>query len=167
MRHKKRLRRLSRNRAERNALLQSLAASLFLYKKVETTVAKVEELKRFSEKLITLAKKNTTHSRRLAFAKLQNKDIVRILFEEIAPIFKDRNGGYTRFMRTRARHGDGAQLAICELVAKPSANVKKMPVKEKPSEPIPPSPLEKKKPPEEVPPKKRGFFQKLFRRREK
>jgi len=102
--------------SHRKATLQSLAISLFTHSAVKTTVAKSKELRSYAEPLITLARTDTVANRRLAFAKLRNNTIVKKLFTEIAPVYKERPGGYTRILKLDNRVGDGAQLARIELV---------------------------------------------------
>ena len=116
MRHRKAGRALGRNMSHRKATLQNLAISLFTHNAVKTTVAKSKELRSYAEPLITLARTDTVANRRLAFAKLRNKAAVAKLFTEIAPVYKERPGGYTRILKMDNRVGDGAQLARIELV---------------------------------------------------
>ena len=116
MRHRKEGRRLGRNTAHRKATMQSLAVALFTHNAIETGLAKAKELRKFAEPLITLAKTDTTHNRRTAFAKLRDKQVVTKLFGELGPAFADRPGGYTRILRTRNRVGDNAEMARIELV---------------------------------------------------
>lgn len=116
MRHRKAGRRLGRNMSHRKATLRSLTVSLFRHDAIETGVEKAKELRRVAEPLITLAKTDSVHNRRLAFARLRDEDVVRKLFTTIGPAFADRPGGYTRIMRTKNRIGDNAELARIELV---------------------------------------------------
>jgi large subunit ribosomal protein L17 len=116
MRHRKSGRRLGRTMSHRKATMQSLAVALFRHNAIETGVAKAKELRRFAEPLITLAKQDTVHNRRRAFAALRDKAVVTKLFNEIGPAFVERPGGYTRIMRTRNRVGDNAEMARIELV---------------------------------------------------
>lgn len=126
MRHRKHHSRLNRDTGHRTALLRNLARALVLtqdengnnIERIETTVTKAKGLQPFIENLITLGKKGTTHHRRQAFAKLQDKHTVHRLFEELAPRYAERNGGYTRIIRTRRRQGDGAEMALIELVGR-------------------------------------------------
>lgn len=122
MRHKKHHSKLSRPTGHRKALIRNLTRALVLSPngRIETTVIKAKALRPFVESLITLAKKGTLHHRRLAFSRVGNKHVVHRLFEELAPLFQDREGGYTRVIRTRNRAGDGAEMAIIELVAWPA-----------------------------------------------
>ncbi len=117
MRHLKAGRKLNRNAAHRAALLRNLTVSLVDKERIITTVAKAKELRPFVEKLITLAKQGTVHARRLAVARLHNKDAVAKLFKEIGPRFADRPGGYTRIIRRHERRlGDGGETAFIELL---------------------------------------------------
>jgi len=127
MRHQKAFRKLGRTPSHRKALFRNLATSLVLHDRIETTLPKAKELKRVADKLVTLGKKNSLHARRQALGylfevkkhdpKSKTKDTaVHKLFTEIAPRFADRNGGYTRVLRTRVREGDKAQMAIIEFV---------------------------------------------------
>jgi len=116
MRHKKKGRKLGRKVGNRKALLMNLACQLITHKKIKTTDPKAKELRSFIEPLITLAKKNDLHSRRLVFKKIPKKDIVRILFEEIAPVFSERPGGYTRITKLGLRDNDRAPVSVIEFV---------------------------------------------------
>ncbi|MFL3013953.1 MAG: 50S ribosomal protein L17 [Candidatus Neomarinimicrobiota bacterium] len=116
MRHKKKGRKLGRKVGNRKALLMNLACQLIIHKKIKTTDPKAKELRTFIEPLITLAKKNDLHSRRLAIKKIPKKNIVRILFEEIAPVFINRPGGYTRITKLGLRDNDRAPVSIIEFV---------------------------------------------------
>lgn len=101
---------------QRIALLRGLVTSLLENGKIETTVTRAKETRSLAEKMITLGKTNTLHSRRQALAFITKEDVVTKLFEEIAPKYADRNGGYTRIMQTGPRRGDAAPMAIIELV---------------------------------------------------
>ena len=116
MRHKKKGRKLGRKVGNRKALLRNLACQLILHKKIKTTDAKAKELRSFIEPLITLAKKDSLHSRRLVIRKIPKKNIVRILFKEIAPLFSTRPGGYTRITKLGLRDNDRAPVSIIEFV---------------------------------------------------
>ena len=116
MRHKKKGRKLGRKIGNRKALLMNLACQLIIHKKIKTTDPKAKELRSFIEPLITLAKKNNLHSRRLVIKKLPKKNIVRMLFEEIAPVFSDRPGGYTRITKLGHRDNDRAPVSVIEFV---------------------------------------------------
>jgi large subunit ribosomal protein L17 len=116
MRHHKAGRQLGRTASHRKAMLANMSAALFEQKHIKTTEAKAKEAGRVTEKLITLAKKGTVHARRIALKSLRHRDVVNLLFDEIAPKFIDRPGGYTRVIKLGQRQGDGAQMAILELV---------------------------------------------------
>ena len=116
MRHKKKGRKLGRKVGNRKALLRNLACQLILHKKIKTTDPKAKELRSFIEPLITLAKKDSLHSRRLVIRKLPKKNVVRILFKEIAPLFSNRPGGYTRITKLGQRDNDRAPVSIIEFV---------------------------------------------------
>jgi len=134
MRHLKRTAKLGRTGQHRNAMLANLVSSLIKHKRVTTTLAKAKAARSVAEKMVTLGKKGTLHSRRLAAARLrahasesplskeQNKkwrqkdDVIHILFDEIAPSLKERRGGYTRIIKMGQRNGDSAQKAILEFV---------------------------------------------------
>jgi large subunit ribosomal protein L17 len=105
--------------------MANLSASLFKSKHIKTTTAKAKATRRYSEKIITLAKKDSVHARRIAFKHLRNKTAVQILFDEIVPQYKNRNGGYTRVIKLGQRHGDGAEMAVLELVDFEMATKKK------------------------------------------
>ena len=116
MRHKKKGRKLGRKVGNRRALLRNLACQLIIHKKIKTTDPKAKELRSFIEPLITLAKKNNLHARRLVIKKIPKKNVVRILFKEIAPLFSDRPGGYTRITKLGLRDNDRALVSIIEFV---------------------------------------------------
>ena len=116
MRHKKKGRKLGRKIGNRKALLMNLACQLITHKKIKTTDPKAKELRSFIEPLITLAKKNNLHSRRLVIKKLPKKNIVKMLFEEIAPVFSERPGGYTRITKLGHRDNDRAPVSVIEFV---------------------------------------------------
>ena len=116
MRHRKKGRQLSRTASHREALLRNMAVSLFRHERIETTTAKAKELRPFAEKLITLAKKGDLHSRRLAARKIRDNDVLFKLFDSVGPRFAERPGGYTRVLKTGHRQGDGAEMALIELV---------------------------------------------------
>jgi large subunit ribosomal protein L17 len=116
MRHNKKFNHLGRKTAHRSAMLANMASSLLKHKKITTTLAKAKELRKYVEPIITRAKDDTTHSRRLAFAELRDKEAVTLLFGEIAQRVGDRPGGYTRILKTGYRLGDAAQMCFIELV---------------------------------------------------
>ena len=116
MRHRNKGRQLSRTASHREALLRNMATSLFEHGRIETTTAKAKELRPYAERLITLAKRGDLHARRLAARKIQDKDVLHELFTAIGPRFAERPGGYTRVLKTGFRQGDGAEMALIELV---------------------------------------------------
>ena len=124
MRHGKGLRQLSRTASHRRALLRNMATSFIRYEHFETTIQKAKELRPIVERLITLGKDDTLAARRQAYSYLTDKAVVHKLFADVGPRCKARNGGYTRIVRTRIRHGDAAELAIIELVDKAAAPAK-------------------------------------------
>src|SRR6185369_11939880 len=138
MRHLKRTAKLGRTGQHRNAMLANLVCSLIKHKRVTTTLAKAKAARSVAEKLVTLGKKGTVHDRRLAVARLHQEDAVKILFNEIAPAQKERNGGYTRIVKMHQRQGDASQLAILEWVDLPTVV----------EEPVAAAPAEETKPAE-------------------
>ncbi len=116
MRHRHGYRKLSRTSSHRKALLKNLAIALIMNEKVETTEAKAKTLRSFIEKLITRARKGDFNAHRAVFAYLQDKEATKKLVNEIAPKYKERNGGYTRIIKTRIRRGDAAPMAFIEFV---------------------------------------------------
>ena len=116
MRHNKAINHLGRKSGHRKALLANMATSLILHKRIQTTVAKAKALKMYVEPLITKSKEDTTHSRRVVFSYLKNKEAVTELFRTVAPKIADRPGGYTHVLKTGFRQGDGADMALIELV---------------------------------------------------
>lgn len=122
------LRKLGRRTDHRTAMLRNLVQSLFENGKIETTVTRAKEVRREAEKMITLGKKGDLSSRREALKYIYKKDVVNTLFEEIAPVYADRQGGYTRILKLGPRRGDGSEMCILELVdytKKESSNEKK------------------------------------------
>ena len=119
MRHFKRGRKLNRTASHRSALLSNLASSFIMYKQIVTTQPKAKELRKFAERLITYAKKDSLHGRRLILKNIKgklNKKIANILIHELAPNYKDRNGGYTRIIKLDNRKNDNANMCIIEFV---------------------------------------------------
>ena len=116
MRHRDKVKGLSRHKGHRDLMIANMACSLIEHKRIETTVAKAKVLKRFVEPLITRSKDDSTPSRRAAFRRLRQKQAVTELFREIGPKVGDRPGGYTRILRTGFRPGDGAEMCLIELV---------------------------------------------------
>ena len=139
MRHLQHTAKLGRTSEHRNAMLANLVSSLILHKRVTTTLAKANAARSVAEKMVTLGKKGTIHARRLAAGRLHyqgrsltqskeerkkwraDNDVVHILFDQIAPVFKDRKGGYTRVVQLGERRGDVAKMAILEFVEVPTA----------------------------------------------
>ncbi len=116
MRHGKKFNHLGRKVGHRKALLANMACSLIKHKRIQTTLAKAKALRKYIEPLLTKAKNNTTHSRRTVFGYLQDKDSVRELFDEVSDKIATRPGGYTRILKLGFRFGDGAEMAMIELV---------------------------------------------------
>ena len=116
MRHGKKFNHLGRKKGHRDSLLMNLAQALIQHKRINTTLAKAKALRSYVEPILTKAKENTTHSRRIVFSDLQNKDSVKELFDVIAEKIMDRPGGYCRIIKTGFRQGDGAETAMIELV---------------------------------------------------
>ena len=116
MRHNKSVNHLGRKSAHRKALLSNMACSLILNKRINTTVAKAKALQGFVEPLITKSKEDSTHSRRVVFSYLKDKNATAELFRTVAPKVAGRPGGYTRVLHTGFRQGDGAEMALIELV---------------------------------------------------
>ena len=116
MNHKKKFNHLSRTSSHRKAMLSNMAVSLIMHKRISTTVPKAKALKIYVEPLITKSKNDTTHSRRVVFSYLKQKEAVTELFKEVAPKIVNRPGGYTRILRTGNRIGDNAETCIIELV---------------------------------------------------
>ena len=116
MRHNRSINHLGRKSGHRKALMASMATSLIMHKRINTTVAKAKALKSYVEPLMTKSKEDTTPSRRTVFSYLKNKEAVSELFRVIAPKIADRPGGYTRVLKTGFRQGDGAEMALIELV---------------------------------------------------
>ena len=131
MKHKIGFNALSRNNAERKALKRNMVTSLFRYERIETTKAKAKEVQRLAEKMITRAKVDNVHNRRLTSAMLFDEAVVNKLFTEIAPLYADVNGGYTRIIKTQNRLGDAAEMAILELTKKTEKPEKKAKDKKK------------------------------------
>lgn len=116
MRHNKKFNHLNRTASHRASMLANMANSLIMHKRINTTVAKAKALKRYIEPLLTKAKLDTTHSRRVVFQELQNKEAVTELFREISQKIANRPGGYTRVLHTGFRLGDAADMCMIELV---------------------------------------------------
>jgi large subunit ribosomal protein L17 len=116
MRHGNKINHLSRKHGHRDALLSNMACSLIEHKRINTTLAKAKELRKFVEPLITKSKTDSTHSRRTVFAYLKQKEVVTELFRDVAPKVAARPGGYTRIIKTGNRMGDNAEMCMIELV---------------------------------------------------
>src|SRR5210317_1815608 len=116
MRHGKSGRKLGRTSSHRKAMFRNMVTSLFEHERIVTTEQKAKEIRPIAEKMITLAKRGDLHARRQALSYIQSKDVVAKLFDEIQGQFADRQGGYTRIIRTGIRQGDAAPMAIIELV---------------------------------------------------
>jgi large subunit ribosomal protein L17 len=114
MRHLNQGRKLNRTSAHRKALFRNLVLALVKHERIKTTDAKAKELRRYADRMVTLGKRGDVAARRLAFAFMQSRDAVKRLFDEIAPRFKERNGGYTRVVKFGFRRGDAAPLSIVE-----------------------------------------------------
>ncbi len=119
MRHRKSGRRLNRNSTHRQAMLRNMANSLFRHELIQTTLPKAKELRRVAEPLITISKTDTTASRRLAFSRMRDKEMVGKLFAELGPRYKERPGGYVRILKCGYRNGDSARMAYVELLDRP------------------------------------------------
>ena len=116
MRHNKNFNHLGRQAGHRKAMLSNMAVSLILHKRIQTTVAKAKAVQKFIEPLVTKSKEDSTHSRRVVFSYLKQKEAVTELFRTIAPKIMERPGGYTRILKTGFRLGDGADMCIIEFV---------------------------------------------------
>ena len=123
MRHRQSGRQLNRNSSHRKAMFKNMSASLFDHELIKTTLPKAKELRRKAEKLITLAKVDSVANRRLAFARLRDRDAVKKLFSELGPRYKERPGGYLRILKCGFRTGDKAPMAYVELVDRPTTDV--------------------------------------------
>ena len=116
MRHRKKVAKLGRNASHRKAMLRNLATDLLRHERVTTTLAKAKAVRPFAERLVTLGKRDTLHSRRRASRVIRDKDVLTKVFNELAPRYAERPGGYTRIMRLGTRAGDRAEMAIIEMV---------------------------------------------------
>ena len=122
MRHRQSGRKLNRNSSHRKAMFSNMAASLMRHEVIETTLPKAKELRRVAEPLITMAKSDSVHRRRLAFARLRDREVVTKLFNELGPRYQNRPGGYLRILKTGFRTGDKAPMALVELVDRPETD---------------------------------------------
>ena len=118
MRHRQKGRKLGRKKSHRELMLRNLVASLFSNESVRTTEAKAKEARRLAERMVSFAKRGDLHARRQVLRHINDQDVVKKLFESIAPRFEGRDGGYTRIIKLTRRHGDGAPVAILELTEK-------------------------------------------------
>lgn len=116
MRHRKKGRQLSRTASHRKAMLSNMATSLFQHERIQTTTAKAKELRPYAERLITLARRGDLHARRQAARTVHDKEVLKKLFDTLGPRFADRDGGYMRILKLGQRKGDGAQIALVQLV---------------------------------------------------
>ena len=107
---------MGRDSSARKALLRGIVTSLFQHERIETTEAKAKELRKVADKMLTLAKRGDLHARRQVMAYMMDEDVVKKLFDEVAPKYKDRQGGYTRIIKAGVRQGDAAPMVIIELV---------------------------------------------------
>jgi large subunit ribosomal protein L17 len=121
MRHRLGLRKLNRTSAHRQSMLRNMTNSLLRHEVIKTTLPKAKELRRVAEPIITLGKKPSVANRRLAFARLRDRDIVVKLFDELGPRYAKRNGGYLRILKFGFRQGDNAPMALVELMDRPEA----------------------------------------------
>jgi large subunit ribosomal protein L17 len=156
MRHRVAGRKLSRHTQHRELMFRNMLVSLLQYERIKTTLAKGKELRSWADRIISLGKKGTLHARRRAFALLRDKGIVKKLFDEIAPRFKDREGGYTRVYQLGWRQGDGAPLSLVELVTYTAPEEKKKSTIKKAKEVL-----------EKVTPKKKEKIEKKEKEKEK
>lgn len=116
MRHLNQGRKLGRTSSHRQAMLKNMATSLLQHERIKTTDAKAKEVRRVAERLITLAKKGDLHARRMAYRTVRDQEVLKKLFEEIGPRYKERAGGYTRILKLGNRAGDNAPVSLIELV---------------------------------------------------
>jgi large subunit ribosomal protein L17 len=118
MRHREKGRKLGRKKSHREMMLRNMVVSLFRHESIRTTEARAKEARRLAEKLLTWGKRGDLHARRLALRYLSNAEVVRKVFDEIAPRFEGRNGGYTRIVKVETRRGDAAPVVLLELTEK-------------------------------------------------
>lgn len=183
MRHRKHTVRFGRQKSHYKATMRHLVAGLIISKTICTTKVKAKEASRFAEKLVTIAKEKTVTNQRKVFDILRSRDLVSILFNEIAPLFKERKGGYTRVLLTGRRKGDNAQMAILEFVERPKpeepkkkekkqasakpgpksgSEIKQGPVQKKEEQRKPVQPQKEQLEKTKKPQPKHGFFRKIF-----
>ncbi|HZM15554.1 MAG TPA: 50S ribosomal protein L17 [Candidatus Krumholzibacteria bacterium] len=125
MRHRKSVAKLGRTQAHRRAMLRNMVTSLLRHERIRTTAPKAKVARRYAERMITLGKRGDLHARRQAATFIIDETVLKKLFDELAPKFEERKGGYTRLMRTGLRKGDGADMAILELVTQSEPRKKK------------------------------------------
>jgi len=125
MKHRIGFNRLSRKAGHRKSLIRNMVSSLFKHERIKTTRAKAKEARRFAEKMITRAKTDSVHNRRIIARRIWEKSVLAKLFTEIGPRFKDRLGGYTRIIRLGQRYGDAADLVFLELVDRKESQIDK------------------------------------------
>lgn len=130
MRHLKDGRKLNRTAAHRNALMRNLVKALLIREQIRTTDAKAKELRRHADRIVTLGKKGTIHARRLAYVYLGSRKLVKRLFDEVAPRFQGRAGGYTRVLKIGPRHGDAAPVSLVEFTERTGTSAGKVEEKE-------------------------------------
>jgi len=116
MRHLNRIKKLNRTSSHRKAMFSNMLASFINHERIKTTSAKAKELRRVSEKMITRAKENTLHNKRVVMRRIKDRDAVAKLFNEIAPRYREVNGGYTRVLKLKTRQGDGAEISLIEFL---------------------------------------------------
>lgn len=131
MKHAVKTRRFGKTESHRNMMFRNLVTSLIKHGRVETTLPKAKELRSWGDKMITLGKRGDLHARRQALSVITEKEVVKKLFDEIAPLYQDREGGYTRVIRLGHRTGDAAPMAVIELVGKRGAEKKAAKTKKK------------------------------------
>jgi large subunit ribosomal protein L17 len=131
MRHGRKVKKLGRTKSHRKAMLSNMAASLFSYHVIRTTEPKAKEVRKLAEKLITLGKRGDLHAHRQVYDVIRDRKLVKKIFDEIAPKFKDRQGGYTRVVKMGIRKGDGAAVSVLELLLEKPPKEEKKGKKEK------------------------------------
>lgn len=151
MRHQKRTSKLGRKTEHREAMLANMVCSLIKHNRITTTLAKAKALRPFAEKVVTMGKKGDIHNRRLATSKIKQDEAVKKLFAELAPRFKDREGGYTRILKLGSRAGDAAPMALIEWVEE---TVEKKPAKKATAKKEATAPVKEKKEAKEAPAEK-------------
>jgi len=149
MRHGRKVKKLGRTKSHRKAMLANMAASLFMYHIIKTTEAKAKEVRKLAEKLITLAKRGDLHAHRQVYDVIRDRKLVKKIFDEIAPKFNDRQGGYTRVLKLGIRKGDGAPLSVVELLIEKPPKEEKKGKKEKGAKKIKPEKVKEAKPSKE------------------